>query len=164
MFIKSCPASNPPLPFVPFPTLSYAPSPACYCEGPECASGATGMRQSGRQNQNHGWQNWGPSGTGADRPAPTPACSPPSAGASITLTAASDIPANSFVTFVSGLAVTSVRGTITGRSVSAVIPSTASGQTYVFVSKTNQTGTLDGASVLFGPAIVEVNPPPVMLN
>lgn len=44
------------------------------------------------------------------------------------------------------------------------IPASAAGQTYAFISKTNQTGTFVDANVLFGPAIVEVNPPPVTIN
>jgi hypothetical protein len=82
-------------------------------------------------------------------------CAPPSAGASITLTAASAIPAGSYVTFVSGLAVVSVQGTISGNSVTVVVPSIAAGQTYVFVSNSDVEGALVDSAVLFGPAIVE---------
>lgn len=159
MFIKSCPASNPALPFTAFPTLTYAPNPACYCEEPDCAPNAA-MRHSAPKNQNHDWQQWG----SGSKPAPAAGCAPPSANAQITLTAASDIPANSYVTFVSGLSIVSVQGTISGKSVMVAIPASAAGQTYAFISKTNQTSTFVDANVLFGPAIVEVNPPPVTIN
>ncbi|KAK4945502.1 hypothetical protein LTR10_015398 [Elasticomyces elasticus] len=79
-------------------------------------------------------------------------------GESIKLTAAKSIPAGSYVTFVSGLNVVSVRGTISGMDITAEIPAVAMGQTYVLVTSKDVEGTLVDASVLFGPAIIEVMP------
>jgi hypothetical protein len=66
-------------------------------------------------------------------------------------------PAGSFVTFVSGLSVTSVALSGSGTTFSAAVPATASGQTYVFVTNANVTAITD-AVVLFGPAITDVTP------
>lgn len=74
-------------------------------------------------------------------------------------TAASTIPAGSYVTFISGLNVVSVMGTIDGMSISAMIPSVAMGQTYVLITSSDQEGSLSDVAVLFGPAILEVYPP-----
>lgn len=83
----------------------------------------------------------------------------PAAGSKVSFTAASSVPAGSFITFVSGLTITSVAGTINGNSISAAIPSTIEGgQTYVFVSNAKQEKTFSGTAVLFGPAIIEVTP------
>lgn len=74
-------------------------------------------------------------------------------------TANATIPAGSFVTFVSGLSVTSVKGTVSGKTISAAIPSGDAGQIYVFVTSKDAEGTLADRSVLFGPAILEGRPP-----
>ncbi len=71
------------------------------------------------------------------------------------LTAASTIPAGSYVTFVNGLAVTSVQGTINGSSVSVQIPAGLGGQTYAFISGSDVEGTFTDSTVLFGPAVLE---------
>ena len=42
--------------------------------------------------------------------------------------------------------------------VSAIVPATAMGQSYAFITNSNVTALTD-AVVLFGPAIVEVTPP-----
>ena len=80
---------------------------------------------------------------------------------SYAFTAAGPIPAGSYVTFVSGLSVTSVMGTISGSGVSAVIPAIAMGQTYVFVTNMDVEGSLMDSAILFGPAILEGEQLPV---
>ena len=97
MFIVSCPASNPTLPFTPFPTL-LADGASCTCEEPDCGAPSDYLRKRWNWHWRHG------QGT----------CSPPMAGSSVTFTAAKKIPAGSYVTFVSGLTVTSVMGTVKG--------------------------------------------------
>lgn len=84
---------------------------------------------------------------------------PTSQGISFTFMPASAPPATFFVTFVSGLATTSVAGTMDGDMVSAVIPDTVQGQSYAFITSQNVTAALMDSMVLFGPAIVEVTPP-----
>jgi hypothetical protein len=79
-------------------------------------------------------------------------------------TAVSNIPAGSYLTFVNGLNVVSVAGMIDGMSISAPIPTVAAGQTYVFVTSSDQEGTLSDAAVLFGPAILEVAPAAPMVD
>ena len=93
-----------------------------------------------------------------------PACVK-AAGDSITLTVgamaggngtAPAVPAGAFVTFVSGLAVSSVpAGSVSGANVMATIPAGVSGQTYVFVTSAAANGKLDSTTVVAGPAIVE---------
>ena len=64
-----------------------------------------------------------------------------------------------FATFVSGLDITSVPATVSGSSISATIPATADGQTYVVLTNANATGSVMDSSVLAGPAIIEVGAP-----
>lgn len=59
------------------------------------------------------------------------------------------------MTFISGLQVVSVQGTISGTSITATIPSGIQGQTYVLITNADIEGTLVDSAVLFGPAIVE---------
>ncbi len=128
-FIKSCPSSNAPLGFTAFPGLTYDGK-SCTCEEPVCS-------------------NKGKSSS----------CRPPSSGASVKFTAAKKIPAGSYVTFVNGLTVTSVKGTISNKKdITATIPTGLGGQTYVFVTKSDVETTFDDSQVLFGPSILEVNP------
>ncbi|MCJ1309023.1 hypothetical protein MMC25_002678 [Agyrium rufum] len=68
------------------------------------------------------------------------------------------VPGDFFVTFVSGLSTTSVAPTVSGSTISALVPATAMGQTYVLLTSTNTTAIAD-SDVLFGPAIIEVTPP-----
>ena len=84
---------------------------------------------------------------------------PTSQGISFTFMPASAPPATFFVTFVSGLTITSVAGTMVGDMVSVVIPDTVQGQSYAFITNQNVTTSLMDSDVLFGPAIVEVTPP-----
>lgn len=86
-FIKSCPSSNPALPFKPFPTLSIA------------------MKSSKKHS---GWKKHSKS-------APIPC-----AGDKVEFTAASAILDGSYVTFVSGLSVVSVKGESKGKSASLI--------------------------------------------
>lgn len=83
---------------------------------------------------------------------------PTSEGIPFTFTANGTVPAGSFVTYCSGLATTSVALTMEGDMISAVVPNTAMGQSYAFITNSNVTAITD-AVVLFGPAIVEVTPP-----
>ncbi|KAK0849774.1 hypothetical protein LTR03_004960 [Friedmanniomyces endolithicus] len=89
---------------------------------------------------------------------------PPSPGKSVTFTANSTIPAGSYVTFVSGLSVVSVQGNINGMDINAAVPSQAMGQTYVFVTSQDEKGTLTAADIKYGPAVLEVNPPPPSID
>ena len=165
-FIVSCPASNAPLPFVPFPRLAYK-STGCTCEEPNCSPPHLQKRgyPSPTKSYEHSTmatKTWG-------HPKPTSSslsdtCPPPMAGATVMFTAAKTIPAGSFLTFVNGLSVVSVAGNVSGKSISAAIPSVAMGQTYVFVTSSDQEATLSDTAVLFGPAIVEVYPPAPSIN
>lgn len=173
MFITSCPPGNPSLPFVPYPSLTYMPNNAGYCEQANCAPSAQIKRA---------YNDWASvtttrtststratsttTSTTSMMPTPSPNMNmpPASAGTTITLVAASNVPAGSYVTFVSGLNVVSVPGTISGTTIRAQIPAVAQGQTYVFVSRTDQETNFDGTNILFGPAIVEVNPAPPAID
>ncbi|MCJ1369636.1 hypothetical protein MMC20_000848 [Loxospora ochrophaea] len=84
---------------------------------------------------------------------------PAAPGITFTFSVAKALPSSYFVTFVSGLAITSVTPSMQGSMISAVIPATAMGQTYAFITNANVTGTLMDSMVLFGPAILEVTPP-----
>lgn len=178
----SCPAGNAPLPFVPFPGLAYnatcsAPKirkRGIACRSPKPSSTVSpggnnngGGYGNGNGNGNgNGYENGNGNGHGAQptqthQPyptyTPTPMCEKV-AGDSIQLTAAGNntLPATTYVTFVSGLGVTSAQGTVSGRTVSVAIPAAAMGQTYVFLtSAAAANGKLDTTTVLNGPAIVE---------
>lgn len=130
-FITSCPASNTPLNFTVFPQLRYSSD--CTCEEPDCSPPA-GIKKR------------------------TPGCVPPSAGGQLYLVASAALPASSYVTFINGLNVMSVQGSIEGAGVLVTIPSFAAGQTYVLITSKDVEGTLTDSAVLFGPVIVEVNP------
>ncbi|KKY20867.1 putative protein rds1 [Phaeomoniella chlamydospora] len=70
-----------------------------------------------------------------------------------------DIPQASYVTWVSGLAVTSEPVTdVSGKNFMAMVPATAMGQTYALLTNANVT-TVDDSAVLAGPAVIEVTPP-----
>jgi hypothetical protein len=162
-FIVSCPASNAPLPFVPFPSLALDAS-VCTCEEPNCwpprlQKKEASMTYAHAPSMTKTYSSYKPTAT-----ALSDTCSPPYAGSTVMFTAASEIPAGSYVTFINGLSVVSVKGTISGMSISAAIPSVAMGQTYVLVTSSDQEGTLSDAAVLFGPAILEVYPPTPTLN
>ena len=119
------------------------------------------------------WGAWSGSGTvsatssatsGAGCALPSKTACAAAAGSTYTFTAASNIPAGSFVTFASGLSVASVQGSINGAVVSAVIPAIAQGQTYVFITSKSENSTVPDADILFGPAIIEVAPPAPVID
>lgn len=175
MFITSCPQGNAPLPFVPFPTLTYSANGAGTCEQADCSPSAQ-IKKRGNYNAwtaaegspapaaSSATTSSARSSPTSSNPSGSNAAPPPSAGATINLVAASNIPAGSYVTFVSGLSIVSVKGVISGANIRVQIPAVAAGQTYVFISKTDQEGTLVDANVLFGPAIVEVKPAPPAID
>ena len=184
MFIVSCPASNMALPFKPFPTLSY--SDPCACEEPDCTPDQAVRRDYTETETAWGYEpskGWeAPSSTmpyssmetyasstyASAKPTmtsmPSGYCAPPSAGAEITLKAAGPIKEGTFVTFVSGLNVVSVAGSVSGDSVTVAIPSVVQGQSYVFITSMDVETTFSDTAVLFGPAIVEVNPPKPVID
>lgn len=170
MFITSCPASNTGvLPFVPFPTLQ-ADGSTCTCEEPDCSETGSKTKRWGKNGS--GWPKTTHSGENQ--------CSPPKAGQSAGFTVTTNgtaIPAGSYLTYVSGLSVVSEPGTISGtlpslvfhylasiltliagENITSTIPSVASGQTYVFVTKSDVEGTFDDTQVIAGPAVLEVYP------
>lgn len=147
-FIKSCPSTNAKLPFTPFPALTY-----------------DGVTKSKRDTA------WQPTTASAEAPASSSHAASmqaepmaAAAGNTISFTAAKAIPADSYLTFVSGLNVTSVKGDISGSKIMAAVPTGVSGQTYVFVSKSDQEMTFNDSAVLYGPSIVEISPPAPMLD
>jgi hypothetical protein len=90
-FITSCPASSPALPFKPFPSLSVVTK--------------SNERRDLSINVGSGHKkSWSPK-----------AAPPPCAGEKVEFSAASAIPEGSYVTFVSGLSVVSVKGEIQGK-------------------------------------------------
>ena len=66
---------------------------------------------------------------------------------------------SSFVTFLSGLTMTSVPAMVMGNTIKAVVPATAAGQSYAVLTKSNVTAMLTDDLVIAGPAVVEVTPP-----
>ncbi|KAK4555159.1 hypothetical protein LTR86_007925 [Recurvomyces mirabilis] len=155
MFITSCPTTNTPLPFTPFPALA-TDTKTCTCEEPQCGMPSAYIKARDWKNDNwgkeHGWgSTWDPNSSKS--------CMPPTAGTQVMFTANGTIKANSYVTFVNGLNVVSVAGKIDGMNISAVVPSQAMGQTYVFVTSKNENGTLTAGDVEYGPAVLEVAPP-----
>jgi len=151
-FIKSCPATNEALPFKPFPSLSVTPA-----ESKDKRN--LGIHAS------LGGHKWQPHHEEDGKPYLSEPAEPmiPCAGQTVSFTAESDIPEGSYVTFVNGLGVSSVKGEIMGKTISAEIPMTVEGQAYVFVSNKDVEKTFDDSAVLFGPAILEVKPQPPTL-
>jgi hypothetical protein len=84
---------------------------------------------------------------------------PTAEGIPFTFSVDGTLPSSYFVTFVSGLSTTSVAPTMVGSEISAIIPATASGQSYAFITSGNVTSSITDSDILFGPAIVEVTPP-----
>ena len=84
---------------------------------------------------------------------------PAAEGMPFTFSVKGTLPSSFYVVFVSGLSTTSVKPTMAGDTISAVVPAAAMGQTYVFISKSMTNGTLTDAMILYGPAIIEVTPP-----
>lgn len=149
-FIDSCPPGNPTLPFTAFPSLAYDGK-TCTCEQPICGNPSAYIKR------DHESYPWGNNGDGKY-------CKAPLSGATVSFTAMKKIPAGSYVTFVNGLVVTSVKGTVSGKTITAKIPAGLGGQTYVFATKSDVEGTFDDTQVLFGPAILEVRPAPPSID
>lgn len=172
------------LPFTPFPTLTYEGDVAT-SEGPsdceESSDKKCAMSLIARDRRRN---RWGPkSSWGKHWHDDSNSMSPPSAGDTATFSVMNGtIPQGSYVTFVSGLDVVSVQGTVkrervpgpsfvpyitlttqAGNEISATIPPEAEGQTYVFVTK-NATTMIQASTVLYGPAILEVMPQPPMVG
>ncbi len=78
--------------------------------------------------------------------------------------AAGAVPATFFVTFVSGLNITSVAGTMSGDTITATIPNTIAGQSYAFITNAATNMSVTDDMVLFGPTVVEVTPPSPYFN
>jgi hypothetical protein len=146
-FIKSCPSTNAALPFKPFPSLAVTPAKAKRNLGVNLSLGG------------HKWGKKEGEPYLSEPTEPTLPC----AGSTVSFTAESDIPKGSYVTFVNGLGVSSVKGKIQGKTISAEIPKTVEGQAYVFVSSKDVETTFDDSAVVFGPAILEVKPQPPTL-
>ena len=85
-------------------------------------------------------------------------------GISFTFMAAGAVPATFFVTFVSGLNITSVAGTMSGDTITATIPNTIAGQSYAFITNAATNMSVTDDMVLFGPTVVEVTPPSPYFN
>lgn len=142
-FIKSCPSTNAALPFKPFPSLAVTPA--------ESKDKRTLLNLNLGSHEHHE-EDPKPYLSGPEAPAL------PCAGSTVSFTAASHIPEGSYVTFVNGLGVVSVKGEIHDNMISAEIPDTVEGQAYVFVSSKDVQTTFDDSAVVFGPAILEVAP------
>jgi hypothetical protein len=147
-FIVSCPSTNAALPFTAFPSLALDGT-FCTCEEPSCAPSQITKREP--------WESWEATTTySAPAPSATAYCSPPMAGGTIMLTAGKHVPDGSYVTFVSGLMIVSVKPSkVDGTNVYVTIPSAARGQTYVFITSSDIEGVFTDSAVLYGPAIVE---------
>lgn len=91
---------------------------------------------------------------------------PTAEGIPFTFMANGSLPATFFVTFCSGLDTTSVPATLNGDMISAVVPPTAMGQTYAFVTNAEvpANATLMDSMILYGPAVIEVTPPSPMFD
>ncbi|KAK6340873.1 hypothetical protein TWF696_009188 [Orbilia brochopaga] len=85
---------------------------------------------------------------------------PASPGMPFEFSVAAALPADFFVTFVNGLDITSVKPTsVSGYNFCATPPATFGGQTYALVTSMDITGgPITDASILFGPAIIELTP------
>ena len=85
---------------------------------------------------------------------------PTAPGISYTFSVEGTLPETFFVTFVSGLDTVSVDGKkIEGDMIITIIPDTAMGQTYAFVTSADaKDGPLVDDIILFGPTVLEVTP------
>ncbi|CAD6578084.1 MAG: hypothetical protein ASARMPREDX12_008630 [Alectoria sarmentosa] len=89
---------------------------------------------------------------------------PASEGMPFTFSVKGALPMTFSVVFVSGLSTTSVAPTMNGSLISAVVPATAMGQTYVFLTSAPTSMALNDTMILYGPAIIEVTPPAPTFN
>ncbi|KAI9714203.1 MAG: hypothetical protein M1812_006424 [Candelaria pacifica] len=83
---------------------------------------------------------------------------PTSQGISFTFSTKMTLTQKFYITFASGLNVTSVDATLNNGQISTTIPTTITGQSYAFVTSSSVTA-LNDSVILAGPAIVEVTPP-----
>ena len=83
---------------------------------------------------------------------------PTAPGVKFTFSVASPPPSLFYVTFLSGLATTSVAATYENGKITTTVPDTAAGQTYALLTNKNVTSALSDSDVIAGPAIVEVTP------
>ena len=84
---------------------------------------------------------------------------PTSPGLEFEFSMTSSVPANSFVTFVSGLNVISMPiSSVSGDTFMAMVPSVAEGQIYALLTNANITALADSA-IIAGPAVLEVTSP-----
>ena len=88
---------------------------------------------------------------------------PTAEGIPFTFSVTGSLPSAFFITFVSGLDTTSVAATAKGNMITTMVPPTAMGQVYAFVTNANVT-TLTDSAVLYGPAVLEVTPPSPTFN
>ena len=84
---------------------------------------------------------------------------PSAPGAEIMLSTKNMPTGEVFVTFLSGLSITSVPAMMLAGQISATVPDTAMGQTYAVLTSANVTTALTDDVVLAGPAIYEITPP-----
>ena len=149
---------------MPQPALAYNATESCpktstrrskrsiLCRAPK--PGSPGYNNGGGYNggKNETGNGW----NGGDHPTPEPMACELVAGGNVVFTANATIPAGAYVTFVSGLDVASVQGTISGSNIAAQIPAIALGQTYVLITSAAAAGgKIDPATVVAGPAIIE---------
>lgn len=85
--------------------------------------------------------------------------SPAAPGIPLTVTASGAVPNGAFVVFVNGLDTIAVTPSqVVGSVVTADIPKTVSGQTYVFITFAKPAAAIQDSHIAFGPAIVEITP------
>lgn len=119
MFIDECPAGNPALPFTAFPALTVNGD-TCTCEQDSCKDSHYKKREPGLLGDGGllGEDGLVDELLGNDND-DVMQCAPPQAGATVTFTAATSdqntLPDESYLTFVSGLSVTSVKAHVDGR-------------------------------------------------
>lgn len=85
--------------------------------------------------------------------------SPAAPGSTFDFTVQGSVPEGIFVVFINGLNTLAVKPTSSGSTITATIPETVQGQTYVFITNADPAGALTDSITLFGPAIIEVTPP-----
>lgn len=85
---------------------------------------------------------------------------PTSQGISFTFSTKVTLTQKFYVTFASGLNVTSVDATLSNGQITTTVPTTIAGQSYAFITSSQVTdNTLTDSVILAGPAVVEVTPP-----
>ncbi|TKA53124.1 hypothetical protein B0A49_11956 [Cryomyces minteri] len=82
---------------------------------------------------------------------------PTAPGATVSFSTKAAMEGTKYVTFVSGLDIVAVSCTMRAGMIEAVVPMQASGQSYAFVTSSNDANLTD-SSIIAGPAILEVTP------